>query len=127
MGNVISKYTNSRDNNFNFIRFFAALLVLYSHSFPLSGVNETEPFVKYTGISGGTIAVDVFFISSGFLIANSFFERNNIIAFIWARVLRIYPALVVATIFCVFVVGLYFTKDWWSLYLYNSKTHRYLL
>ena len=125
MSMMLSKYTNSRDNNFNLIRFIAASLVLYSHSFPLSGISG-EPFVKYLGISGGEIAVDVFFISSGFLIASSFFNRNNIGVFIWARILRIYPALIVAVLFCTFVVGLFFTKELWPSYLNDSVTHKYL-
>jgi len=115
-----------RNNNFNLIRFIAASLVLYSHSFPLAGV-DGEPFRKYTGLSAGEMAVDVFFITSGFLIANSFFRRNSIISFVWARVLRIYPALFVAMIFCVLVVGLFFTKDAWSVYLLSAETHKYFI
>ena len=127
MGGVISKYDKSRDNNYNLIRFIAAILVLYSHSFPLSGTNDAEPFASYTGITAGTVAVDAFFISSGFLVASSFFERANIIAFIWDRLLRIFPALIGAMLFCVFIVGLYFSRDSWSLYLYNAKTYKFLL
>jgi len=124
MSRMLSKYTNSRDNNFNLIRFIAASLVLYSHSFPLSGI-PGEPFLKYLGISGGAIAVDVFFISSGFLIASSFFKRKNIGSFIWSRILRIYPALIIAVLFCIFIVGLFFTKEGWSSYLDNPITHKY--
>ena len=41
----------------------------------------------------------------GFLIASSFFGRHNLIAFVWARILRIYPALIVATIISIVVIG----------------------
>jgi len=126
MGKTLSKYTNSRDNNFNLIRFIAASLVLYYHSFPLAGISG-EPFSKYLGISSGTIAVDVFFICSGFLVSRSFFERNNIIAFTWARILRIYPALIVAVLFCTLIVGLFFTQEWWFSYLMDSNTHKFFL
>jgi len=120
MGTVLSKYTNNRDNNFNLIRFLAASLVLYSHSFSLAiGTVYAEPFKISLGLTLGTIAVDIFFITSGFLIASSFFEKNNIIAFVWARILRIYPALIIALIFCVFMVGLFFTTNMTSEYLYN--------
>jgi len=122
----ILEYTNSRDNNYNLIRFIAATLVLFSHSFPLSGVGG-EPFFKYIEMTGGTIAVDIFFISSGFLVANSFFGRNNIIAFVWARFLRIYPALIVAMIFCVLIVGLFFTDKPIFIYLNSDETHTYFL
>lgn len=73
----------------------------------------------------GGIAVDVFFITSGFLITYSFFSRNNIIAFIWARILRIYPALFVAIVFCVFVVGLFFTTNTISDYLFDPQTFKF--
>jgi peptidoglycan/LPS O-acetylase OafA/YrhL len=128
MGTLLSTYTHNRDNNFNLIRFIAASLVLYSHSFPLAlGTGHTDPIFHATGIGGGTIAVDVFFITSGFLIAGSFFARANLIAFVWARILRIYPALIVALLFCVLVVGLAFTTLTAYDYLSNPKTHRFLL
>ncbi|MEE9403372.1 MAG: acyltransferase, partial [Algisphaera sp.] len=70
---------------------------------------------------------DVFFVGSGLLIAASFFSRNNLIAFTWARVLRIYPACVAAILFCVFVVGLSFTKLSTGDYLASKQTWSYLI
>ncbi len=126
VGKALSKYTTSRDNNFNLIRFVAAVLVLYSHSYPLSkGPNAVDPLGSFINMTWGGIAVDVFFITSGFLITYSFFSRNNIIAFIWARLIRIYPALIVATLFCVFVVGLFFTTNTISDYLSDPQTLKY--
>ncbi len=43
--------SKSRSNNFNFLRFFAASLVVFSHSYPLSGKNNLEPFVAIAGDS----------------------------------------------------------------------------
>ena len=107
MGTVLSEYTNNRDNNFNLIRFIAASLVLYTHSYALViGTGDAEPLRNSIGMTWGSIAVDVFFVISGFLIASSFFERNNIVAFVWARILRIYPALIVAIIFCVLIINI---------------------
>jgi len=126
MGNTLSKYTTNRDNNFNLIRFIAAVLVLYSHSYPLSkGPKAVDPLGLLINMTWGGIAVDVFFVTSGFLITYSFFSRNNIIAFIWARILRIYPALIVAIIFCVFVVGLFFTTNTISDYLFDPQTLKF--
>ena len=128
MTTVLSKYTKNRDNNFNLLRFIAASLVLYSHSFALViGTGDAEPLRKSIGMTLGTISVDVFFITSGFLIAGSFFGRNNIIAFVWARVLRIFPALIVAVAFCTFAIGLFFTTELASDYLSNKETYRYFL
>ena len=128
MKTVLSKYTKSRDNNFNLIRFIAASLVLYSHSFALvTGSGDAEPLRNSIGMTFGTIAVDIFFITSGFLIAGSFFGRNNIFAFVWARVLRIFPALIAAVAFCTFAIGLFFTTELASEYLSNKETYRYFL
>lgn len=125
MGNVISHYTDTRDNNFNLLRFLAATLVLYSHSFPLTG-SQGDVFAQYLDIDGGRIALDIFFITSGFLVANSLFARNNPIAFIWARILRIYPALIVSVLFCIFIIGLFFTAESTSNYLTDPQTERFL-
>lgn len=126
MGATLSTYATNRDNNFNLIRFIAAALVLYSHSYPLSmGPNVNDPLATLIDMTWGGIAVDVFFITSGFLITYSFFSRNNIIAFIWARILRIYPALFLAIVFCVFIVGLFFTTHTISDYLFDPQTFKF--
>lgn len=99
----ISKYSNNRDNNFNIIRFIAAILVLYSHSYPLYGHKFIGPVEQFFGKSWGGLAVHVFFISSGFLIMGSFVNSKSIGNFIVSRLLRIYPALIVSVLFCVFI------------------------
>jgi len=128
MGSLLSTYTTSRDNNFNLVRFIAALLVLYSHSFALAiGSGDAEPLRALIGMTWGSIAVDIFFITSGFLITSSYIARNNLIAFVWARILRIYPGLITAVIFCVFIVGLFFTTlNTWE-YILNIQTHKFIL
>jgi peptidoglycan/LPS O-acetylase OafA/YrhL len=128
MATLLSTYTSSRDNNFNLVRFIAASLVLFSHSFALAlGSGDAEPLRSTIGMTWGSIAVDVFFITSGFLITSSYFSRNNIIAFVWARMLRIYPALIVAILFCVFGVGALFTTNSLIEYLQNPQTYKYLV
>lgn len=128
MATLLSTYTISRDNNFNLVRFIAASLVLFSHSFALAlGSRDAEPLKSVIGMTWGEIAVDVFFITSGFLITSSYFSRNNIIAFAWARMLRIYPALIVAILFCVFGVGALFTTYNLIEYLQNPQTYKYLV
>jgi len=125
---ALSHYANSRDNNFNLIRFVAAVLVLYTHSFALTtGDPNAEPLRLSLGMTWGTIAVDVFFITSGFLIAGSYFRNRNLVAFTWARILRITPALVLAMVFCVFGVGLYFTTNPRAEYLSDAMTVKYFL
>jgi len=128
MDNSLLSYAHSRDNNFNLIRFVAAFLVLYSHSFALViGSGDAEPLRATLGMTWGTIAVDLFFITSGFLITSSFLIRDNLIAFVWARFLRIYPALIVAIFLTVFGLGLFFTSLKTSDYLSDFQTLKYLI
>lgn len=128
MSSVLANYSTSRDNNFNLIRFIAATLVLYSHSFALAiGTGDAEPLRHSLGMTWGSIAVDIFFITSGFLIAGSYFSKKNIIAFVWARVLRIYPALVVAMIFCTFIVGTIYTKNSLLNYFQTLSVYKYFI
>lgn len=128
MSSLLSTYSNGRDNNFNLVRFVAAVLVLYTHSFALVlGPGDAEPLCEVIGMTWGGIAVDVFFITSGFLITSSYLSRNNLLLFTWARILRIYPALVFAILFCVFIVGLGFTTLSASEYLTSGQTLKFLL
>lgn len=127
MSNTLSSYLKGRDNNFNLIRFIAASLVLVSHCFPLFyGNSDGEPLKRLVGLSFGTVAVDLFFISSGFLIANSLFHKKSLAYFIQARILRIYPGLIVSLFFCVFVLGLFFTTLTTSAYLTEFQTYKFL-
>lgn len=90
----ISEFSKGRNNNLNLVRFIAAVSVLISHSYPLYyGLPEIEPLFKLIGKSAGGVAVDIFFITSGFLIAKSFLNRSSINNYIWSRVIRIYPGL----------------------------------
>ena len=116
-----------RDNNFNLIRILAALAVLLTHSFPLAlGDAAQEPLRASLGMSLGMIAVDVFFITSGFLISASLMRQPSLLSFLWARVLRIFPGLLVMLLFSVFVLGAALSTLPLAEYLASSQTHAYL-
>lgn len=101
----LSELSEGRDNNFNLIRVLAALAVLITHSFSLAtGSGHAEPLRTSLGITIGDIAVDVFFITSGFLVTASLLKRRSTIEFVWARVLRIYPALWVMLLITAFII-----------------------
>jgi peptidoglycan/LPS O-acetylase OafA/YrhL len=94
-------------NNFDFLRLALSTLVVFSHSYPLAtGSESAEPFNLVTRhqVTGGHIAVDLFFIISGFLIAASYDRSRNLGDFLKKRVLRIYPAFIVAMLLELFVV-----------------------
>jgi peptidoglycan/LPS O-acetylase OafA/YrhL len=65
---------DQRENNFDSIRMALAVLVIFSHSYPLgTGSEIREPLVLLTHkqVTAGHMAVDLFFIISGFLITAS--------------------------------------------------------
>jgi peptidoglycan/LPS O-acetylase OafA/YrhL len=110
----IEPLARERNNNFNLLRFLAAAAVIFWHSYALTGHAAEEPLLKWSGgaIDFGLLGVTVFFIISGFLVSKSFVERRAVGAFAAARVLRIYPALVAATLFSVVLAGALSTLSW---------------
>tara|TARA_R110001583_G_C5660395_1_gene409586 strand:- start:4058 stop:5140 length:1083 start_codon:yes stop_codon:yes gene_type:complete len=104
---ILSNVIDSKNNNFNLIRMLAALAVIVSHSYALAlGSRHLEPIKNLLGISLGSIAVDIFFITSGLLVTRSLLVRTDIKFFIISRVLRIFPALLVSVLFCA-ILGAY--------------------
>jgi len=111
---TIADRARHRDNNFTLIRLIAAYAVLFAHSYGLAlgrpGQDAVTRWVKmWWGQSLGELAVTVFFVVSGFLVGGSYLHRNNALTFVEARVLRIFPALFLAVLLSVFVVGWYAT------------------
>lgn len=98
----ITDYIDDRKNSFDLIRLFAALLVLYAHSYHIFGLGA-DPLTAITGIYSGTIAVYMFFCISGFFISKSVVERTPL-EFIVARCARIFPALFFCNLFTITLI-----------------------
>lgn len=121
-------YTAGRDNNFNLLRLVAATLVLISHSYALSTGDLTqEPLYHSLGVKLGTLAVDVFFIASGFLVAGSLVKRQSLRDFFAARALRIYPGLWAALLISTLAVATFFTTESFNSFFLQKETWKYLL
>jgi peptidoglycan/LPS O-acetylase OafA/YrhL len=73
------------------------------------------------------MAVDVFFVTSGFLVAGSLVNRGDVIAFLWARALRIYPALWAMLVLTVFALAPALTTLPLADYFASPKTHEYFV
>ena len=103
----ISATTINRSNNFNLLRLLFTALVLLSHSPELvDGNRQREILTNFFGtVSFGELAVDGFFLLSGFLIVQSWQRNPNLSVFIKKRVLRIYPAFIAASLISAFIVG----------------------
>ncbi|HEX3671626.1 MAG TPA: acyltransferase [Candidatus Cybelea sp.] len=81
-----------RHNGIGFLRFFFASLVVWSHAFTLGGFGVDPLFALTKGAEdGGSVAVDCFFVLSGFLIARSFERTAHLGRYLWHRALRIFP------------------------------------
>ena len=131
-GRTIAEAWASGRNHFNLIRLVAAWMVIYGHAWAITGTPGGDVFTRLTHIKfGGAIAVDMFFVISGFLIAASL-QRNDVRGFLASRALRIFPALIVCVALSTFVLGPLLTTspDYWRLpmtweyFFHNASLHR---
>ena len=103
----------NRANNFQFLRILLASLVLLSHAPELVDGNRSRELLSsvFGTLSFGELAVDGFFIISGFLILQSWTYAPEIIQFLRKRILRIYPAFIVAFLVSVLIFGPFATTS----------------
>jgi len=97
MSSEIVRHKVSQPNNFDSLRLIFAVLVILSHSFPLTrGSNATEPLsvLTFGQITFGNISVWAFFVISGFLITQSWQRSPNVGKYLKRRVGRIYPGFI---------------------------------
>lgn len=113
-------------NNFNTLRLIAAMLVLWSHSYALTG-DPNEIFFAWSGgyDSGGGYGVCIFFVISGFLVTSSL-QRRSDFSYFKSRILRIVPALVGVSLFDIFVIGPAFTELTLGDYFRSPETWLHL-
>lgn len=112
-------------NTFNLLRFLAATLVVIGHTFPILGLPERGVL----GESFGAIAVDVFFVMSGFLVTSAWQRRASVWQYARNRLLRIVPGyagvaavtvLLLGPAVTTFPLADYFRSEATWLYLRNA-------
>ena len=116
-------------NNFNLLRLLAAWLVLFSHSYHLSGQGQQEPLMLLTDgrMTLGTVAVGVFFAISGYLITASAYARPELRSFLSARVRRIFPALTLVVVLTALLLGPLVTTLAAADYFREEETWSYIV
>lgn len=119
---TLAERVGSRDNSFDVLRLGAAFLVLFSHSWALSG--RVEPV--FAGDTFGGLGVTVFFAISGFLVARSWQLDPRISAFVVKRVLRLWPALLVVLLLSALVLGAIVTERSVGNYFGSADVGRYV-
>jgi peptidoglycan/LPS O-acetylase OafA/YrhL len=104
---MTSNQISERSNNFNLLRFFFASLVIVSHAPELKFGDRTQETLSglFGTISFGELAVQGFFILSGFLIVKSWQEKPKVLHYLVSRTLRIYPGFIACSFFCAFILG----------------------
>lgn len=118
-----------RNNNFDFLRFFAASMVVFTHSFgliPAGSKIEPLTYISQGHASMGGIAVAIFFVISGFLITMSYENTAGNREFLLKRSLRIFPGLAVLVLFSMFVLGPIFSAYPLAAYFSDIRTYTYL-
>ncbi|WP_053216162.1 acyltransferase family protein [Guptibacillus hwajinpoensis] len=118
-----------RRNHFDILRFVAASLVVFTHAYAISlGHEDTEPFMllSHGQSTLGYFSVLVFFVTSGFLITMSFDKSRSPGYFLKARILRIFPALIIIVALTVFIIGPLMTSMNLKEYFMQTETYGYL-
>jgi peptidoglycan/LPS O-acetylase OafA/YrhL len=108
VGRSLADCVEAGRDNILVLRLLAALMVVFGHSYVLVGQDAYlyEPMHwlfprMYVHIAGVTI----FFTISGFLITLSFLRRPELLRFLRARALRLWPALAIVVAVWSFVLG----------------------
>lgn len=124
----LGQVLRGRDNYFDLIRLIAAIMVIFSHAYPLSGVGYDDLLYRFSNgqVTLGNLAVYIFFIISGLLITQSYLYSNNLITFLKSRLLRIFPGLLGVLLVSAFFIGPLVTSLSFNDYISNEGVLNYL-
>lgn len=115
-------------NNFTFLRLLGAVLVIFTHTYDVTGNSVREPVGYLTNgiIEVSGIGLCIFFFISGYFITQSAIITERTSLFVKKRILRIYPALIVLIMISVFIAGPLLTSLSIRQYFLNNTTWLYL-
>ena len=117
-----------RSNNLKVLKFIAAILVIYSHAFIITG-KSGEPLgcISSGEISLSSLAVALFFFASGFFVTKSLMKDGTGKKYWLKRIVRIYPAFIVIILLTAFVLGPVVTEYSLASYFQSKSLYSYLL
>jgi len=125
----LSTLLSRGNNNIDLFRLIAACMVIYAHAFvfvPRPGAHDHINALLVFD-DAGSLAVKVFFFLSGLVVTNSLIEKRNVVAFVIARLFRLWPALLMVLLVTALVIGPVFSNLGLSDYYSQPLTRAYLL
>jgi peptidoglycan/LPS O-acetylase OafA/YrhL len=98
--------TNGYTSGFDYLRLILSVLVLYGHSYVISG-DHVNPgfFPPWASAIRAYLILPMFFSLSGFLVAASLLRTQSLVGFLFLRGLRIVPALFVEISLSALILG----------------------
>ncbi len=105
-------------NSFNFLRFLFAFIVLCDHFMILSGLPYSLPI-------SSSVAVEGFFIISGFLIFKSYHQQPHVVKYFKKRAQRILPAYFLVVIFMAFFCVMLSNNSFFNYFFSSSQWIKY--
>ena len=120
--NIILNSTSKSDNNLNILRVFFSLNVLLYHCYALSN-SESLKFLN--NVLNPDLAVQGFFIISGFLIPQSYERAKSIKEFYEKRLRRLYPAYITIIILSA-LLGVFFSNFEFKQYFLSVQLYQYV-
>lgn len=126
----LKKFESTRSNNLNLVKFIAALFVIISHAYPLckgAKYNDILSDLSRNSIAFGSLAVAIFFMSSGFFVTKSLLKSKDSKKYLHNRFIRIFPPLWFTLIVCIVVCGLFFSTYSLGKYFLSSDFFKYCL
>lgn len=109
----------SRENNFNILRFLAALMVMAGHMAILDGTGKVS---LLWGQGVQSIGVKIFFLTGGYLISKSWLSDPNPIRYCVKRIMRIFPLLIFYVLVMTYLVGPVLSIYPYKEYIANGGT-----
>lgn len=106
-------------NAFNFIRIICCLIVIYEHAVVLSDSS-------YVCLGLRSIAVNVFFILSGFWVTQSYFRSSSLKDFWLKRCKKIFPQYFLLIMTSIFFLS-FFSSLSFRNYFFNKDIFKYFI
>src|SRR4051812_32564152 len=113
---------DTRPNNFDALRLYAALMVIYGHGFNMTG--GIGPGLW--GVPFARVGLDVFFAISGYLVTDSWERAPWLHTYLWKRALRILPGLIACVALSALLLGPLVSHLPPERYFTDLSTYKYL-